>query len=116
MAAQLPAGADPDNFEPALNVSAGDKFFLAFDNYSSQIDNYPITFFGTASLTCGTFIWEPGAEGSVSIYPNPANGVFTIEAKGGDHCFQYARARGRQEQSRYSARWILQIILPEYIL
>ena len=52
-AGNLPAGADPTDFENGLNVSAGDQFMICFSNYSSAATNVPLDFYGTANVTCG---------------------------------------------------------------
>ena len=49
----LPAGADPTDFENGLNVNAGDQFMICFSNYSSASTNVPLDFYGTANVSCG---------------------------------------------------------------
>lgn len=47
-----PAGGSPGNFEPNLNVTAGDQFIICFSNYSSTTTSVPLNFFGSASVSC----------------------------------------------------------------
>ena len=47
-----PAGGDPGNFEPNLNVTAGDQFIVCFSNYSSTTTSVPLNFYGSASISC----------------------------------------------------------------
>src|SRR5690606_32485690 len=47
-----PAGGDPGNFEPNLNVTAGDQFIVCFSNYSSTTTTVPLNFYGSASISC----------------------------------------------------------------
>ncbi len=49
----LPAGADPSDFENGIAVNAGDQFMICFSNFSSATTNVPLDFFGTATVTCG---------------------------------------------------------------
>jgi len=56
IASPLPAGGDPSNFEPPLNVTAGQQYLLCLSNYSSQTTNVPLNFFGTANVSCNTVL------------------------------------------------------------
>ena len=47
-----PPGGDIFNFEPELNVTAGQQFLICLSNFSSQITNLPLNFFGTANASC----------------------------------------------------------------
>jgi gliding motility-associated-like protein len=47
-----PPGGDISNFEPELNVTAGQQFLICLSNYSSQVTNLPLNFFGTANVSC----------------------------------------------------------------
>jgi gliding motility-associated-like protein len=47
-----PPGGDPSNFEPEINVTAGQQFLICLSNYSSQITNLPLNFYGTANVSC----------------------------------------------------------------
>ncbi|MCR9170899.1 MAG: T9SS type A sorting domain-containing protein [bacterium] len=53
-AGTLPPGGQAGNFEPALNVNAGDQFIICFSNFSSALTTVPIDFFGTADISCST--------------------------------------------------------------
>lgn len=53
IAGTVPAGASPFDFEPPLNVNAGDQFIVCFSNYSGQQNLVvPMDFFGTAQVSC----------------------------------------------------------------
>lgn len=54
MANPVPAPGSQFDFENPLNVNPGDQFILCFSNYSSQNTNFPLDFFGTAQVSCGT--------------------------------------------------------------
>lgn len=47
-----PPGGNAGNFEPALNVSAGDQYLVCFSNYSSAVTLVPLQFGGTAGVSC----------------------------------------------------------------
>lgn len=47
-----PPGGDISNFEPELNVTAGQQFLICLSNYSSQVTNLPLNFFGSANVSC----------------------------------------------------------------
>ncbi|MBL4654901.1 MAG: gliding motility-associated C-terminal domain-containing protein [Bacteroidia bacterium] len=46
----LPAGGDSSNFELPINVTAGDRYMICFNNYSSVSGIVPMVFGGTALL------------------------------------------------------------------
>lgn len=48
----VPAGGAAGNFEPELNVVAGQQFLICFSNYSSATTSVPLNFFGTATVSC----------------------------------------------------------------
>lgn len=48
----VPAGGDPFNFEPAMNVSSGDAYIIMMSNWSSAYTNVPLAFGGTADISC----------------------------------------------------------------
>lgn len=52
MATPVPAGGAAGNFEPELNVLAGQQFLICFSNYSSAYTTVPLQFFGTATISC----------------------------------------------------------------
>jgi hypothetical protein len=53
-AGTLPTGGLAGNFEPAMNVNAGDQFIICFSNFSSALTTVPLDFFGTADISCTT--------------------------------------------------------------
>lgn len=67
VATPLPTGGDPSNFEPELNVTAGQQYLICLSNYSGQTTNVPLNFFGTATVSCNTVL--PVTVNSVSICP-----------------------------------------------
>lgn len=52
LAATTPNDGHPENFEPPLNVQCGDRFIICFSNYSSVNTTVPLSFFGTATVSC----------------------------------------------------------------
>lgn len=52
MAAIVPAGGFPGDFEPPLAVLAGQQYIICFSNFSSATTSVPLNFFGTASVSC----------------------------------------------------------------
>ncbi|MCH2234538.1 MAG: PKD domain-containing protein [Crocinitomicaceae bacterium] len=75
----LPAGADQSDFEDAMNVSCGDQYIICFSNFSSAVTTVPLNFFGTASISCTTFI--PITVNDTTICPGSCA---TLTAEGGD--------------------------------
>lgn len=111
IASPLPAGGDPSNFEPPLNVTAGQQYLLCLSNYSSQTTNVPLNFFGTANVSCNpvlpvtvnstticpgqtatltatvtgatSYSWSPGGQTTQSITVSPTTTtVYTCTATG----------------------------------
>lgn len=54
----VPTGAAASDFEPLLNVVAGQQFMICFSNYSSAFTTVPLAFSGTASIACVTLAVE----------------------------------------------------------
>lgn len=52
IATPVPAGGAAGNFEPELNVLAGQQYLICFSNYSSATTTVPLQFFGTAQVSC----------------------------------------------------------------
>jgi hypothetical protein len=52
LAATLPPGGDPSNFEPPLNVAALTQWLICFSNFSSVTTAVPLQFGGTATVSC----------------------------------------------------------------
>ncbi|MBU0765495.1 MAG: SprB repeat-containing protein, partial [Bacteroidetes bacterium] len=69
-ATTVPIGGDPGNFEPALPVLCGEQYIICFSNYSSAITNVPLSFFGTASVSC----LELNCAGSANCNVTPVTG------------------------------------------
>lgn len=78
IATPLPPGGHPTNFEPELNVTCGQQYLICLSNYSSASTTIPLSFFGTASISCSTF--TPITVNNATICPGaPA----TLTATGG---------------------------------
>ncbi|MGV6861607.1 MAG: T9SS type B sorting domain-containing protein [Putridiphycobacter sp.] len=80
MANTLPAGANSGNFQPALNVQAGDMFIICFSNFSGLTGiQVPFTNLGSAGIACSspTTIMDPticeGDVADLNIIGVPAN-------------------------------------------
>lgn len=56
LAATTPAGGDPTNYEPPLNVLAGQQYLICFSNWSSVTTSVPLEFGGTATVSCTPII------------------------------------------------------------
>lgn len=52
MATTAPPGGTQTNFQPTMNVNAGDQFVICFSNYSSALTSVPLDFFGSADISC----------------------------------------------------------------
>jgi hypothetical protein len=52
LAAGTPPGGDPTNYEPPLNVLAGQQYLICFSNWSSVTTSVPLEFGGTATVSC----------------------------------------------------------------
>lgn len=52
LASATPPGGDPSNFEPPLNVLAGQQYIVCFSNYSSVTTLVPLQFGGSAIVSC----------------------------------------------------------------
>jgi gliding motility-associated-like protein len=74
----VPAGADPSDFEPAINANAGDQFIVCFSNYSAQMNlNVPMDFFGTAQVSCYTTVFIcPGESIQLSAFAGAAGSTY----------------------------------------
>ncbi len=67
VATPLPPGGDPSNFEPEINVTAGQQFLICLSNYSSQSTVLPLNFFGSANVSCTAV--QPVTVNNVTICP-----------------------------------------------
>lgn len=52
LASSVPAGGDATNYEPPLNVTAGQQYLICFSNWSSVTTSVPLEFGGTATVSC----------------------------------------------------------------
>ncbi len=52
LAATIPAGGDPTNYEPPLNVGSYTQWLICFSNWSSVTTAVPLQFGGTAVVSC----------------------------------------------------------------
>ena len=77
VATPLPVGGEASNFEPELNVLAGEQYLVCLSNFSSQTTTVPLDFFGTASVSCTTVI--PITVNSGTICPGDS---ITLTASG----------------------------------
>lgn len=106
----VPAGADPGNFEPTLNVNAGESFIVCISNYSNVNGTVSMNFTGTTGTSCvpyssstsqsicpaqtatltaattlggPTFVWIPGSLSTASIAVSPSvTTVYTVTIVG----------------------------------
>jgi gliding motility-associated-like protein len=67
IASPVPAGGVAGNFEPELQVTAGQQFVLCLSNFSNSITTLPLNFFGTANASCNTVV--PITVNSMTICP-----------------------------------------------
>lgn len=54
IASTLPLGANQGDFEPAFQVTCGQKFLICLSNWNALNTVIPINFFGTAGISCST--------------------------------------------------------------
>jgi gliding motility-associated-like protein len=54
VANNLPVGGIAGDFEPGMNVTCGQNFIICLSNYNSLNTVIPISFFGTAGISCST--------------------------------------------------------------
>lgn len=55
----VPAGAQAGNFQPSLNVTAGQQFIICISNYSGVNTAVSFSNTGTAGLSCNPFVIAP---------------------------------------------------------
>ncbi len=48
----IPPSGYAGNFEPTINAPTGSQYIMCFSNYSSVVTNVPLSFFGTADISC----------------------------------------------------------------
>lgn len=56
MSSNLPAGANAENFEPPIDVFAGEQYLLYMSNWSDNTVTLPLNFFGDADISCDPLI------------------------------------------------------------
>lgn len=56
LSSSVPFDGDPSNYEPPLNVIAGEQYLICFSNWSSVTTNVPLEFGGTATVGCGELL------------------------------------------------------------
>ncbi len=78
MANTVPAGGSALDFEAGMNVTCGQQFIVCFSNYSSAVTSVPLSFFGTASVSCTTF--TPITVSNATVCPGTCA---TLTASGG---------------------------------
>lgn len=81
----VPTGGVAGNFEPILNVNAGDKFVLCLNNFSNIFTNsWKFQKIGTASLGCNivSLIDEQnsGLTQTLDLWPNPTSDKLQIKS------------------------------------
>lgn len=62
----------PFDFQPTLNVNAGDQFIVCFSNYSGLTTTVPMDFFGTANVSCNSVVFT--CPGTPVTLTGPAGG------------------------------------------
>ncbi len=75
LVATVPAGGVPENFEPPLAVSAGQRYIICFSNWSSVTTVVPLVFGGSATVSCDPIalpvellgLWATPRERSVDL-------------------------------------------------
>lgn len=55
-ASVVPPGGFPENYEPPLNVTAGQRYIICFSNWSSVTTVVPLVFGGTATVSCDPLV------------------------------------------------------------
>lgn len=85
LANTVPTGASPFDFEPGLNVNAGDQFIICFSNYSGQQNLVvPINSFGTAQISCyNTVFICPGESIQLTGFAGAAGSTYNWTPNGG---------------------------------
>lgn len=79
----VPAGGSPCNFEPTLNVTAGQSFIVCVSNYSNINATISMIFTGTAGTSCVPFSAVnsqticPGAAATLSVTSSLGNPTYT---------------------------------------
>jgi gliding motility-associated-like protein len=96
MATVLPLGASPTNFEASLNATVGQQFLICMSNFSSLNDTLPLSFPGTANISCTPVL--PLTVNNASICPGESV-TLTANSPGNPSTVSYAWSTGETTQS-----------------
>ena len=96
MATILPPGASPTNFEAALNATVGQQFLICMSNYSSLSATLPLSFPGTANISCTPVL--PLTVNNASICPGESV-TLTANIPGNPSTVSYSWSTGDTSQS-----------------
>ena len=96
MATVLPTGASPTNFEAALNATVGQQFLICMSNYSSLSATLPLSFPGTANISCTPVL--PLTVNNASICPGESV-TLTANIPGNPSTVSYSWSTGDTTQS-----------------
>ncbi len=96
MATVLPPGASPTNFEVSLNATVGQQFLICMSNYSSLSATLPLSFPGTANISCTPVL--PLTVNNASICPGESV-TLTANSPGNPSTVSYAWSTGETTQS-----------------
>ena len=96
MATILPPGASPTNFEAALNATVGQQFLICMSNYSSLSTTLPLSFPGTANISCTPVL--PLTVNNASICPGESV-TLTANIPGNPSTVSYSWSTGDTSQS-----------------
>ncbi len=96
MATVLPPGASPTNFEASLNATVGQQFLICMSNYSSLSATLPLSFPGTANISCTPVL--PLTVNNASICPGESV-TLTANIPGNPSTVSYSWSTGETTQS-----------------
>jgi gliding motility-associated-like protein len=96
MATVLPPGASPTNFEVSFNATVGQQFLICMSNYSSLSATLPLSFPGTANISCTPVL--PLTVNNASICPGESV-TLTANSPGNPSTVSYAWSTGETTQS-----------------
>ena len=96
MATVLPPGASPTNFEASLNATVGQQFLICMSNYSSLTTTLPLSFPGTANISCTPVL--PLTVNNASICPGESV-TLTANIPGNPSTVSYSWSTGETTQS-----------------
>jgi gliding motility-associated-like protein len=96
MATVLPPGASPANFEVSFNATVGQQFLICMSNYSSLNATLPLSFPGTANISCTPVL--PLTVNNASICPGESV-ILTANIPGNPSTVSYSWSTGETTQS-----------------